>query len=122
MTLQSNPDDANALATLKEKNPALYELYSYAKAAKSKNLTALKAFQTSSNEIIYDASKYHVAVLEKRSLESELYRDMALVEGAYLDIKASKTKEAKEKLSLIDERSPVATIAQFLRHSLVKAK
>jgi hypothetical protein len=122
LALQSNPDDANALKTLKEKNPALYELYSYAKAAKAKDLTTLKTLQKSSNGIVSDVSGYHAAVLEKKPSESKLYRDMALIEEAYLDIKAGKAKEAKEKLSLIGERSPAAVIAQFLRHSTIKAK
>jgi len=122
ITLQSNPNDTKAQATLKEKNPALYELYTYAKAAKSKDLKTLKALQKSSNEIISDVSRYHTSVLENRPAKTKLYKDLALVEGAYLDVKAGKAKEAKEKLTLIGERSPAAPLAQLLRHSTIKAK
>ena len=47
---------------------------------------------------------------------------MALFEEAYLLIKAGDIKRAKAKLELIDERSPLAMLAQLLKHSTIKAK
>jgi hypothetical protein len=122
LALQTNPDDTNALNILKEKNPALYALYTYSKAAKAKDLNTLKTLQKSSNGILSDVSGYHAAVLEKKPSDTKLYRDMALLEEAYLDIKTGKAKAAQEKLALIDEHSPAAVVAQFLRHSTIKAK
>jgi hypothetical protein len=47
---------------------------------------------------------------------------MALLEEAYLAIKAGDIKSAKAKLELIDERSPLSMLAQLLKHSTLKAK
>ena len=122
LTLQTKPDDAQALRTLKEKNQALFELFTYAQAAKKQDIKALGALAGSNSEIIADASAYTVATLERRSSDSKLYKEMALFEEAYLLIKAGDTKRAKAKLELIDERSPLAMLAQLLKHSTIKAK
>jgi hypothetical protein len=122
LTLQKAPDDSQALRTLKEKNPALFELFSYAQATKRQDIEALKALAGSSSEIIADVSAYTAATLQKRSSDSKLYKDMVLFEEAYLLIKAGDTKGAKAKLELIDERSPLARLAQLLKHSTIKAK
>jgi len=122
LTLQNKPNDAKALSILKEKNPALYELYSYGQAAQKKDVEALKNLAKSQNDIISDASGYHAALIQKQSVDSKLYKDMARLEAAYLAIKSGKAKEAREKLDLIGERSPAAVLAQFLKHSTIKAK
>jgi hypothetical protein len=44
-----------------------------------------------------------------------------LFEEAYVAIKAGDAKTAKNKLELIDERSPLAVITGFLKHSIIKA-
>jgi hypothetical protein len=77
---------------------------------------------SSKNEIIADASAYTVAVLDKKPVDSVLYKEMALFEEAYLAIGAGDAKTAKEKLELIDERSPLAVVSGFLKHSIIKAK
>ncbi len=122
LTLQSKPDDARALAVLKEKNPTLYELYTFSQAAKKRDAETLKRLSQSQNELIADASRYHAAVADKQGSDSKLYKDMALLESAYLSIKSGKINEAKEKLELIGEHSPVAVFAQFLKHATIKAK
>lgn len=121
LTLQQNPDDSAALGTLKEKNPALFELYSYAQAAKKGDQNALSAMTSSQNDVIADASKYTVAVLSKQSADSKLYKEMTLLQEAYLAIQSGDMKNAKEKLEMIDARSPVATLAQLLKHATIKA-
>jgi len=122
LTLQTTPEDKQALATLKEKNPSLFELFSYGQAIKSRDTEGLNALAGSTNPIISDISAYSAATIENKSHESKLYRDMALLEEAYLAIKAGDSKKAKLKLELIDERSPVATLASLLKHSTLKAK
>ena len=57
----------------------------------------------------------------KKPVDSVLYKEMALFEEAYVAIGAGDTKTAKAKLELIDERSPLAVITGFLKHSLIKA-
>jgi len=122
LTLQENPSDTSALVTLKEKNPALFELLTYANASKSQNLKVLTTLKSSKNEVIADASTYISAVLENKKSDSKLYKEMAILEDAYLAIKAGNTKAAKSKLELIDERSQLHTLASLLTHSTLKVK
>jgi len=122
LTLQSKSDDATAMKVLKENNPALFELYSYAQAVKNQDIKALESLSQSSNSVVADSSKYTAGVLNKKPVDSKLYKEMALLEEAYVAIEAGNTKTAKEKLELIDERSPLAVIASFLRHSTIKEK
>jgi hypothetical protein len=121
LTLQSKSDDANALKILKENNPALLELYTYAQAVKKEDIKALESLASSQNNVIADASGYTAGVLSKKPVDSKLYKEMALFEEAYLAIVAGDTKTAQNKLELIDERSPLSVIAQFLKHSTIKA-
>jgi len=121
LTLQSNSDDANALKVLQENNPALLELYTYAQAVKKEDIKALESLASSHNSVIADASGYTAGVLSKKPVDSKLYKEMALFEEAYLAIVAGDVKTAQNKLELIDERSPLSVITQFLKHSTIKA-
>jgi len=122
LTLQTKPDDTAALETLKTKNPALFELYTFSKASHSNDVKALAGLEASKNEIIADASKYTAKTLAKKPVDSKLYKELALFEEAYLSIKSGDTKSAKAKLELIDERSPLQMLTQLLEHSMIKAK
>ena len=122
LTLQTKADDTQALQTLKEKNPALFELFSYTQAVKKKDVKALNTLAGSSNAVIADSSKYVVATLENKSSDSKLYKELALLEAAYLAIKAGDVKSARSKLELIDERSSFSMLASLLKHSTLKAK
>jgi hypothetical protein len=121
LTLQSNSDDANALKVLQENNPALSELYTYAQAVKKEDIKALESLTSSSNSVIADASGYTAGVLKKKPVDSKLYKEMALFEEAYLAILAGDVKTAQNKLELIDERSSLSVIKEFLKHSTIKA-
>ena len=122
LSLQANPNDTAALKILEEKNPALYELYRYAQAVKKEDIETLKTLSNSQNEVIADSSRYSAAVLEKQTTDSKLYDQMVLLEEAYLAIQKGDMKSANEKLDLIDERSPVATVAELLKHSTIKGE
>ena len=121
LTLQSNSDDVDALKVLKENNPALLELYNYAQAVKKEDIKALESLAASNNNVIADASGYTAGVLNKKPVDSKLYKEMALFEEAYLAILAGDVKMAQNKLELIDERSALSVIREFLRHSTIKA-
>ena len=122
LALQIKADDAQALTILKENNPALFELFSYAQAVKKQDIKTLEALSKSKNTVIADASGYTASVLNKKPVDSVLYKEMALFEEAYLAIQAGDTKTAKAKLEEIDGRSPLAVLTEFLKHSLLKAK
>ncbi|MDD3591824.1 MAG: hypothetical protein PHO65_04245 [Sulfurovum sp.] len=122
LALQENPEDSAALNRLKENNPALFELYSYAQAAKKEDKAVLDTLSQSSNAVVSDASRYTLAVMENKTTDSVLYKEMVLLEEAYLAIENNEMAKAQEKLSMIDPRSPVAALAQLLKHSTIKAK
>jgi len=121
LTLQIKSDDATALQILKENNPALFELFAYAQAAKKQDAKVLESLSASKNSVIADASAYTAGVINKKPVASTLYKEMSLFEEAYLAIEAGDAKTAKAKLELIDERSPLAVITGFLKHSIIKA-
>jgi len=121
LSLQANPNDKQALATLKEKNPNLYELYRLSYAANNGDKEALKALSSSKNDIVSDMSSYTLSVLNTTPKDSKLYHELALIQQAYLAIKAKDFKLANSKLSLIDTRSPVSNIAKLLQHATIKA-
>lgn len=122
LTLQTKSDDTKSLAILKENNPALYELYSYSEAVKKEDLKTLKTLSSSKNSIIADISSYNAGVIEKKVTDSSVYNDMSLYIDGYLAILSGDTKSAKNKLGLIDERSPLAVVSGFLKHSTIKEK
>ena len=122
LVLQEDAEDAEALAALKENNPSLFELFTYAQANKKKDTKTLALLATSSDTILADASAYAAATLENKPKASVLYKEMAILEEAYILLKSKDMKGAKEKLTLIDERSPLYKIASFLLHSTLKAK
>jgi len=122
LTLQTKADDTQALETLKKKNPALFELYTFSQAAKTQDAKVLSILADSKNSIIADSSKYTAAAIDKKPVDSKLYNEMALLQEAYVAIKAGDMKNAKTKLELIDERSPLSMLARLLEHSTIKAK
>ena len=121
LVLQKTPTDEKAFKVLEENNPLLLELFFYAQASKNEDIKTLKTLSESTNSIIADASTYTQGVLEKKPSDSALYSEMALFQEAYVAIGNGDTKTAKSKLELIDERSPLAVITGFLKHSLIKA-
>ena len=120
LALQVKADDADALKILQENNPALFELFSYSQAVKKQDTKTLEALSKSKNVVIADASAYTAATLNKKPVDSTLYKELALFEEAYLAIQAGDTKKAKAKLEDIDGRSPLAVLTEFLKHSLIK--
>jgi len=72
--------------------------------------------------LIADISNYHLSVLEKKSVSSDIYQDMAIMNNANLLIKQGKISEAKNQLALIDENSPLFNISKILKHYTIKGK
>lgn len=122
LILQKDPKNTQALDTLKSKNQSLYELYQYSLAVKAKDSKTLNELANSKNSVIADISSYHSQILASKSSDSLYYKEMSMIEDAYLAIKAGKVKEAREKLELVDTRSPVAPLAELLKHYTIKGK
>jgi len=122
IALQKDPKDLKALDILKSKNRALFELYSYSEAIKKRDAVTLKTLSDSKNSLISDISSYHTSLLESKSSDSKYYKELSMLEDAYISIKSGDIKGAKEKLELIDARSPVASVADLLKHYTIKGK
>ena len=121
LVLQEKPTDKAAFKIVEENNPALLELFLYSQAVKNHDAKTLGTLSNSKNEVLADASTYTAGVLAKKPVDSILYKEMALFEEAYVAIGAGDVTTAKEKLELIDERSTLAVITGFLKHSIIKA-
>jgi len=122
LSLIKDANNTAALTELQTNNPALFELYNYQKAIKNSDTATLKTLSTSQNDIIADISAYHLAVLDGKASQSELYNDVSHVNNAYLFIKENKITQAKEELELIPEESPVHHIAQMIKHYTIKGQ
>ncbi len=122
LTLQKDPKDSAALAKLKANNPKLLALFQLHQALTSGSADALKALESSSDPIVSDVAKYHAGVLSSHPVDSVYYHDLSVIEEAYADLKAGNKSAAKDKLSLISETSPVAKIAQLLKHATLDLK
>jgi hypothetical protein len=122
LTLLKNPNDKEALETLKSKNPKLFELYSYSQAVKNRDTKALESITKSQNDILKDTSSYHLGVLEQREVNSKFYSDFAIIYNSYLAIKSHNIEEAKNQLALIESNSPLFNMAQIIQHYTIKGK
>lgn len=118
--LLKNPNDKMALSELKANNPKLYALYNYSYAIKTGDLNRLNSIDASKDALLKDLISYHKAVLQNRAGDSKYYNDLSQVEKAYLALKEGKKADAKALLALIPENSPVAGVAQLLKHYTIK--
>jgi len=119
LKLQANPKDSEALKVLKENNPKLYELYSYSVAANNQDAKALKSLN-SNNDVLSDVINYHKHIVESKVTDSKYYKNLVLVERAYLLIKEGKKKDAKNILAQVPKNSPVAPVARLLEHYTIE--
>lgn len=121
--LLQNPSDTEALQTLQAKNEKLYHLFLYQQAVKTKDKAALQKIATSSDPVLADLAKYHIAALDRDSEALDRYaidsnailREMAILDESYLLMERNKIAKAREKLSKI-EKSPATPYALLLGH------
>jgi hypothetical protein len=124
MTLQNDPLDAQAQQTLKADAPLLYDAWKMSQAIQNADTAALQALSKSAAPEVADVSAYEAAALAKApaslggyaSRLDSIYRDMAIVDEAVLLIHAGKSKEARQRLRMIDAESPLAPLAEALSH------
>jgi hypothetical protein len=119
IALQSNPNNKEALNTLKQNNQKLYSLYLYSKAANEANEKKLSEISVN-DELLKDVIAYHKAVIKSKAVDSIYYRNLSLVEKAYLLIKEGKKTEAKNILAQVSKNSALAPVARLLEHYTIK--
>ncbi|WP_300366684.1 hypothetical protein [Hydrogenimonas sp.] len=124
LKLRANPADENAMKILKQENPALADLLAVQRAISEEDEAALKTLQSNSDPLVSDLASYHLGALERRSGDLKNYRmksgallkEFALFDEAYLLMRDGKVKEAKERLAMIPENSPLGPVAKMLVH------
>lgn len=117
--LEKSADDKEALNKLKDVNPKLYDLYSYSVAVKNEDTSTLEKLSSSNDEIVADLSKYHLGVLSGDPQDSKYYSDLSTLQAAYAAIRKKDYDTAKERLTEIDDKSPVMPIVNKLKHLLI---
>ncbi len=122
LTLIKDSKNSKALSILKDKNPLLFELYTYKNSVENRDIKALQKLASSKNSLISDISSYHLSVLEKKEASSDIYNGMAIINNANILIQKGKISEAKNQLALIDENSPVYNISKIIKHYTIKGK
>lgn len=116
-TLIADPNDANALAILKEKNTKLYNIVLFIQ-----NKSVEKEI-----EFLTTLSQYSEAMkensIDKISLTTQnqnfLLKDFAFLNKAILQTQKGDYAGAKETLTLISASSEVATLGKMLSHFLL---
>jgi len=122
--LSKNPNDTKSLATLKDKNTNLYNVYQFKEAIKTNNIEKLKEIsKDKSNELLADISKYQVEQIQNsKTVNSELLKGFSLLEEGFDLLKENKITEAKLKFAQIDSNSPLFKIVKNLEHYQGKKK
>ena len=127
--LLANPEDKEALQTLKSTNPKLYRLYLYHRAMQTKDTKIFERLAASEDPILSDLAKYHLAVLKKDQKALQQYgmqkdtllKEMALLDEGYLSMKRGQIAQARGELSNVPKESPAYPYALLLKHYGVKA-
>ncbi len=119
MVLYKEPTNKEALETLKENNPKLFNLYIYNLAINEEQRKKLDEV-IEPDELLQDLIGYHKAVFEASPNDSVYYKNLSLVEKAYILLKKGDKDGAKNLLMMIDKNSPVAPVAKLLMHYTIK--
>lgn len=114
--------DENAIASLKDSQSKLYDLYLFQKALKEQDAKTLKTLESSKDPMIAKLSKQQNASLDKnlQELNSSNSTDLGYLEAAYLEIQKGNIKEAKSILAKIPNDSTIKEIANALEHLTIK--
>lgn len=127
-TLLTNPTDALALKTLKNDNPALYDVWSLSRGIAQNDVTMLESLKNSNAFGVADIAAYEASAIkeDKAGLESytktqgALYKDLALVELAVMEIHQGNISQAHAHIALIPEDSAMYQVGRSLSHYGVK--
>ena len=116
-----NSNNAQALATLKDKNPQLYDIALYLQAKKEAKVAQISV------PLLKELSKYQTALANKNISELDnlsmqndfLLKEFAIFNKALFLTNAGKFNEAKTTLALIPQTSKAFELAKLLNHYLL---
>lgn len=115
-----DPNDQEALATLKDKNEKLYEIANYLNAKKEGKIVEINVEFLKELALYEKAIKSSdIAALSSLSLNDKfLLKENALFNKALLETKSGNYKAAKETLSQIPSDSKINNMVSLLKHFL----
>ncbi len=124
MTLLAQPDNSEAEKVLQENNPALYDAWKFQRAVQADDKAGLESLTSSRSNVIADLASYELAAANKDKSALNAYalnqkavlKDLAILDEAVLLMQEGKSAEAKARLALIDERSPLKKLSMLLQH------
>lgn len=127
LKLMKNPNDKEALASLKDKSAPLYDAFMLQSSLKSGNKAGLESAVASKNRVIADIATYESALasnnIDKLSAYSSnkesIYRDLALFVLANKYIQKGEYKKARETLNKIPATSELKEYSNYLFHSII---
>ena len=125
LKLLKNPNDKEALNTLKSKSPNLYMAFLFYEAIQKNSIEAFeKILDSLKDPFLKDLAIYQIAALKAdvKSLDDyalkdkSILKDFALLDEGYLLLKKGEIKKGKEKLSQIPITSPLQSLIRNLNH------
>jgi len=130
LKLLQNPNDKEALETLKSKNEKLYTLYLYHQGVNNKDRKLLEEVKNKEIPILPNLALYHLKVLDKDeqgiynySIEPKsIFKELALVEDGYLLMKNGNIALARERLKQLPNTSLTYPLSLLLQHYGVKVE
>jgi hypothetical protein len=128
LILSKDSTNSEALLTIKDISPELYDVWIYSNAVAKKDMATIKELRNSSAVMIGDLAKYEMAqdAKDAESLDSyaseqdAVYRDLALVQSAIILMNNSQIEKAHEELAKISAQSSLSKIAAALLHYGIK--
>ena len=126
--LSKDAENSEALLTLKNISPELYDVWIYSTAVAKGDLVTIKELKSSSAIMLSDLASYELAQDSKdaasldsyASKQDAVYRDLALVQSAIILMNNSEIQKAHDILSKIQPQSSLSKIASALLHYGVK--
>ncbi len=116
-----NPKDAQALATLKEKNEQLFQVAQYIQASKENKLANIQVKYLKELSLYQAAlEKNDINKLSTISMQNDfLLKEFAIFNKALILTQEGKFEDAKATLKLIPSNSQVFELVKALNHYLV---
>lgn len=126
--LLANPADTKAQETLKNDNPALYDVWRLSRGITQSDVSILESLKNSKSFGVADIASYESAAIkgdiasldQYTKKQGSLYKDLALLELAVSSIEKGDIAIAHEKLALINDESPLHDVVVTLMHYGVK--
>lgn len=124
LKLLANPNDKEALGELAKNSQKLFEAHRLSRAIATDDKAVLAQLSSSQNKPIADLAAYQLAAVtaDPNAIaafagKQSALKELALIDLAYIHIKAGESAKAKETLSRIPFSSDLKETANYLEHT-----